>query len=70
MPGSIPEVRANAGYTVVRGHHRNVAGCHDRNGGQKAGGILRIYHRDSPAIISVHEEGTIGVIMPMMGVFK
>jgi len=37
---------------------------------QKAGGILRIYHRDSPASMSVHEEGTIGVIMPMMGVFN
>ncbi len=37
---------------------------------QKAGGVLRIYHRDSPASMSVHEEGTIGVIMPMMGVFN
>src|ERR1041385_7232657 len=37
---------------------------------QKVGGVLRIYHRDSPASMSVHEEGTIGVIMPMMGVFN
>jgi peptide/nickel transport system substrate-binding protein len=37
---------------------------------QKPGGILKIYHRDSPASMSVHEEGTIGVIMPMMGVFN
>ena len=37
---------------------------------QKPGGVLRIYHRDSPASMSVHEEGTIGVIMPMMGVFN
>ena len=37
---------------------------------QKQGGILRIYHRDSPASMSIHEEGTIGVIMPMMGVFN
>jgi len=37
---------------------------------QKAGGILRIYHRDSPASMSIHEEGTIGVILPMMGVFN
>ena len=37
---------------------------------QKSGGILRIHHRDSPASMSVHEEGTIGVIMPMMGVFN
>src|ERR1700720_1463200 len=37
---------------------------------QKQGGILRVYHRDSPASMSIHEEGTIGVIMPMMGVFN
>ena len=37
---------------------------------QKPGGTLRIYHRDSPASMSIHEEGTIGVIMPMMGVFN
>src|SRR2546430_2042574 len=37
---------------------------------QKQGGTLRIYHRDSPASMSIHEEGTIGVIMPMMGVFN
>ena len=37
---------------------------------QKQGGVLRVYHRDSPASMSVHEEGTIGVIMPMMGVFN
>src|ERR1700686_3953518 len=37
---------------------------------QKSGGTLRIYHRDSPASMSIHEEGTIGVIMPMMGVFN
>ncbi|MBV8889359.1 MAG: ABC transporter substrate-binding protein [Alphaproteobacteria bacterium] len=38
--------------------------------GQKPGGVLRVYHRDSPASMSIHEEGTIGVIMPMMGVFN
>ena len=37
---------------------------------QKPGGVLRIYHRDSPASMSIHEEGTIGVILPMMGVFN
>jgi peptide/nickel transport system substrate-binding protein len=37
---------------------------------QKQGGTLRIYHRDSPASMSIHEEGTVGVIMPMMGVFN
>ena len=37
---------------------------------QKAGGVLRVYHRDSPASMSIHEEGTIGVITLMMGVMN
>ena len=37
---------------------------------QKPGGILRITHRDSPASMSIHEEGTISVVLPMMGVFN
>src|SRR4029077_7818769 len=37
---------------------------------QKSGGILRITHRDSPASMSIHEEGTVSVIMPMMGGFN
>src|SRR5205809_5058676 len=37
---------------------------------QKQGGTLRVYHRDSPASMSIHEEGTVGVIMPMMGVMN
>jgi peptide/nickel transport system substrate-binding protein len=27
---------------------------------QKQGGVLRVYHRDSPASMSIHEEGTVG----------
>src|ERR1700730_2917361 len=37
---------------------------------QKQGAFLRVYPRDSPASMSTHEEGTVGVIMPMMGVFN
>jgi peptide/nickel transport system substrate-binding protein len=37
---------------------------------QKSGGVLRIYHRDSPASMSIHEEGTNSVAIPMMGVFN
>ena len=37
---------------------------------QKSGGILRVTHRDSPANMSVHENGTISVVIPMMGVFN
>ena len=37
---------------------------------QKPGGVLRIYHRDSPASMSIHEEGTNSVAIPMMAVFN
>src|ERR1700687_54377 len=37
---------------------------------QKSGGILRVFHRDSPASMSIIEEGSISAIMPMMGVFN
>ena len=37
---------------------------------QKPGGTLRVYHRDSPASMSIHEEATWSTIMPMMGVFN
>jgi peptide/nickel transport system substrate-binding protein len=36
----------------------------------KPGGILRVYHRDSPANMSILEEGTISVVAPIMGVFN
>src|SRR3984885_7778549 len=37
---------------------------------QKPGGVFRIYHRDSPANMSIYEEGTISIVGPMMGVFN
>src|SRR6202047_5104814 len=37
---------------------------------QKQGGMLRVFHRDSPASMSILEEGSISAIMPMMGVFN
>jgi peptide/nickel transport system substrate-binding protein len=37
---------------------------------QKPGGTLRIYHRDSPANMSIYEDGTISIVAPMMGVFN
>jgi peptide/nickel transport system substrate-binding protein len=37
---------------------------------QKQGGILRVAHRDSPASMSIHEEGTISAVVPAMGVFN
>src|SRR6202040_4199297 len=37
---------------------------------QKQGGILRIPFVTSPASMSIHEESTIAVLGPMMGVFN
>src|ERR1700680_2212433 len=37
---------------------------------QKPGGTLRVYHRDSPANMSIYEEGSISVVAPIMGVFN
>src|SRR5690348_14105119 len=37
---------------------------------QQSGGTLRIYHRDSPASMSIHEEATISTVAPMMAVFN
>ena len=37
---------------------------------QKSGGILRLYHWDSPASMSIHEENTYSTVVPMMGVFN
>jgi len=37
---------------------------------QKQGGSLRVYHWDSPASMSIHEEATYSTVVPMMGVFN
>jgi peptide/nickel transport system substrate-binding protein len=37
---------------------------------QKQGGVLKVYHRDSPASMSVLEEATISTVLPMMAVFN
>ena len=37
---------------------------------QKQGGTLRLYHRDSPASMSILEEATVSTVMPMMPVFN
>ena len=37
---------------------------------QKAGGTLKVYHRDNPPSASIHEEATISTTIPFMGVFN
>src|SRR3954452_9399003 len=39
-------------------------------GEPKHGGILRIYHRDSPASASIHEEATFSPNIPFMGLYN
>jgi peptide/nickel transport system substrate-binding protein len=61
--------RAGRVLAAVVGLVLAVGGCGTAMA-QKQGGILRIYHRDSPASMSIHEEGTYSVIAPMMPVFN
>src|SRR5947209_6790109 len=37
---------------------------------QKSGGFLRIQHWDSPASMSIHEEATYSVVVPIMEVMN
>src|SRR5947207_7420099 len=37
---------------------------------QQWGGVLKFFHRDSPASMSIHEEATISTVAPMMSVFN
>jgi peptide/nickel transport system substrate-binding protein len=37
---------------------------------QKAGGILKYYHRDNPPTTSIHEEATVSTVNPFMAVFN
>ena len=37
---------------------------------QKAGGTLKVYHRDNPPSASIHEEATISTVIPFMAVFN
>ncbi|MBV9858690.1 MAG: ABC transporter substrate-binding protein [Alphaproteobacteria bacterium] len=47
-----------------------AAGCVTPALAQKQGGVLRVYHRDSPSNLSIYEEGTISVVVPAMGLFN
>src|SRR5665213_3017922 len=38
--------------------------------GPKSGGVLHIYHRESPPSLSIHEEATFSVNVPAMGIFN
>src|SRR3954453_23951864 len=38
--------------------------------GQKSGGILKMYHRDKPPTLSIHESSTNSTVIPMMPLFN
>jgi peptide/nickel transport system substrate-binding protein len=61
--------RAWQAAAVMAGFVCSVA-LHGAALAQKGGGVLKVTHRDSPASMSIHEEGTYSVIAPMMGVFN
>jgi len=71
-----PYLRENAAVTNRAISAMIVAGCVLAGLGAasaqepKHGGILRIYHRDSPASASIHEEATYSTNIPFMGVFN
>jgi peptide/nickel transport system substrate-binding protein len=37
---------------------------------QKAGGVLKVTHRDNPPSASIHEEATISTVMPFMAIYN
>jgi len=37
---------------------------------QKSGGVLKMYHRDNPPTLSIHESSTNSTVIPMMGLFN
>ena len=47
-----------------------IAATQARAGEPRHGGILKIYHRDSPPSASIHEEATNSTNIPFMGVFN
>jgi peptide/nickel transport system substrate-binding protein len=47
-----------------------LAGVSARADEPKHGGILKMYHRDSPGSASIHEEATYSTNIPFMGVFN
>jgi hypothetical protein len=58
------------GLLVLAGSSIALLAARETEVAQKSGGVLKIYHRDSPASMSIHEEGTISTVVPMMGVFN
>src|SRR5215472_17219063 len=63
-------MRANLGALATAGSLLVALFAAETTLAEKAGGVLRIGWFDSPASMSLHEEATIAVNRPMMGVFN
>jgi len=63
--GRAGQIGAAAGFLLA-----GLAAVSSLAGEPKHGGILRIYHRDSPASASIHEEATYSTNVPFMPVFN
>jgi peptide/nickel transport system substrate-binding protein len=64
----MPKIAARAAYFLVAA--ACVAAMCGAAQAQKSGGILHLYHRDSPASLSLMEESSISVAVPAMGIFN
>jgi peptide/nickel transport system substrate-binding protein len=56
--------------TLVTAALTVVAIANAQAAGPKSGGILKMYHRETPPSLSIHEEATYSVNIPMMAVFN
>ena len=48
----------------------SLAACAAQAQTPKHGGILYIYHRETPPSLSIHEEATFSVNVPAMGIYN
>src|SRR5262245_32065195 len=72
--------RGEKGGSAMRGLHRAVVASSlliaavsftaAVAGEPKHGGVLKIYHRDSPPSASIHEEATYSTVIPFMPLFN
>jgi peptide/nickel transport system substrate-binding protein len=55
---------------VLAGAVAASPGLERRGVAQKSGGVLKMYHRDNPPTLSIHESSTNSTVIPMMPLFN
>src|SRR5260370_37776401 len=58
------------GFFALAGVVALVIATADAGWAQKAGGILKMQHRDTPRSASIHEEATVSMVVPFMRLFN